>query len=73
MMRIGKTLRRLKSSLPSLAQSEIDKPRFLVRRLVRFDTDSEDPRDYCEECHDTGWRINHELTWPLLLHLRMVG
>ena len=41
----------------------------MVRRLVRFDTDSESPEDFCEECHDTGfggdlgpgWRGNNEI------------
>lgn len=27
--------------------------------LVQFDTQSEDPNDYCEECHDTGWGGDH--------------
>ena len=30
-------------------------PKDNVRRLVRYNTDSEDPLDYCEECRDTGW------------------
>jgi len=35
----------------------------MVRRLVGYNTDSESPEDFCEECMDTGWGGDHGPGW----------